>query len=162
MEEESFESESDDDEEFQVKPSKKKPTKATKKKAAKPPARPKRAAAPKKKIVEESEEEFIGDDDMSSDDEREMDINNPENLIKDETDRKYLDSLPELDREAILAERFDKAKEKQDMQKAMREAKYVVPPSIELLFLACLKQTDWVHFAYCLQTKRRRKSSCRQ
>ena len=67
----------------------------------------------------------MGDDDMSSDEEQELDINNTDALIQDEEDRKRLDALPELEREAILADRFDKLKEKQDMQKAMREAKYV-------------------------------------
>ena len=34
-----------------------------------------------------------------------------------------MDSLPELEREAILGERFEKLKEQYDMKKAMREAK---------------------------------------
>ena len=59
--------------------------------------------------------------------EEELDINNTEALIKNEEDRKYLDSLPELEREAILGERFDKLKEKQDMQRAIAEARYVGP-----------------------------------
>lgn len=29
-------------------------------------------------------------------------------LVQDDQDRKYLESLPELEREAILAERFEK------------------------------------------------------
>ena len=76
----------------------------------------------KKKIIDESEEIF-GDDDVSSDEEAELDVNNSEELIQNEEDRKYLDSLPELDREAILAERFEKLKDAQDMKKAIRDAK---------------------------------------
>ena len=66
------------------------------------------AAAAKKKVVESEDEDFL-DDDVSSDedDEPELDINNTQALIKDEEDRKYLDSLPELEREAILGERFE-------------------------------------------------------
>ena len=99
-----------------------------KKPAAKSPGRPRRAAASRKQIVVEEEEEIFGDDDISSEDdssdeEMELDENNTEALIKDEEDRKYLDSLPELEREAILGERFEKLKEQYDMKKAMREAK---------------------------------------
>jgi RNA polymerase-associated protein RTF1 len=90
-------------------------------------ARPKRAVAGKKKktVREDSEDEdLIGDDDVSSDeDEAELDIHNTEALIQDEEDRKILEALPELQREAVLAERFDKLKAAQDMKKAMREAK---------------------------------------
>jgi len=92
--------------------------------------RPKRGAASRKKIVEEPEdmeEDIFGDDDVSSDEEQELDINNTEALIRDDEDRKYLDSLPELEREAILGERFEKLKAEQDMKKAIREARYVSP-----------------------------------
>jgi RNA polymerase-associated protein RTF1 len=84
--------------------------------------RPKRRTAAKKVIVEEDEKIF-GDDDVSSDEERELDINNTEALIRDEDDRKYLDTLPELEREAILGERFEKLKNEQDLKKAIKEAK---------------------------------------
>ena len=87
---------------------------------AKKPSRPRRAAAAKKKAVVE---EDFGDDDISSDEEMELDENNTDALIKDEEDRKYLESLPELEREAILADRFEKAKAEQDMKKVLREAK---------------------------------------
>lgn len=90
-----------------------------------PKSRPKRKAAAKKPIVDDDD---IGEDEVSSDgeDEMELDINNTEALIRDEADRKHLDSLPELEREAILAERFEKLKAEQDMKKAIREARYVL------------------------------------
>jgi RNA polymerase-associated protein RTF1 len=44
-------------------------------------------------------------------------------LVKDEADRKYLDSLPEIEREAILAERFEQRKAELDMKQALRESK---------------------------------------
>jgi RNA polymerase-associated protein RTF1 len=86
----------------------------------------KRASSDTKKdtVKKKVDVEDFGDDDRSSDeDETEFDRNNSERLIKDEADRKYLASLPEFDREAILAERFEKLKAEQDMKKAMREAK---------------------------------------
>lgn len=84
--------------------------------------------------MEESEdEELVGDvdsdddDDDSSDEERELDMEtfDTQTLVKDDEDRKYLDSLPELEREAILGDRFEKLKAEQDMKKALRESKYV-------------------------------------
>jgi RNA polymerase-associated protein RTF1 len=44
-------------------------------------------------------------------------------LVKGAEDKKYLDSLPELERENILAERFEKLKSEADMKKALRENK---------------------------------------
>jgi len=44
-------------------------------------------------------------------------------LVTDGDDQKYLDSLTELERENILAERFEKRKQEADMQKALRENK---------------------------------------
>ena len=69
--------------------------------------------------VEESEDE------ESSDEEAEFDNEtfDPQKLVKDEEDQKYLDSLPELEREAILGERFEKRKADMDMKKALRDAK---------------------------------------
>lgn len=65
------------------------------------------------------------DDDESSDEEAELDFEtfDPSKLVKDEEDQKYLDSLPELEREAILGERFEKRKAEQDMKMALRDAK---------------------------------------
>jgi hypothetical protein len=66
--------------------------------------------------MEESEEE-------SSDEEMELDADDPQKLVRDDEDQKYLDSLPELEREAILAERFEKMKNEADMKRALRESK---------------------------------------
>ena len=65
------------------------------------------------------------DDEDSSDEERELDMEtfDTNTLVKDDEDRKYLDSLPELERENILGERFEQLKAKQDMKKALRESK---------------------------------------
>ena len=122
-------------------PEKPKPKAAAKKPAKKAPAKktPAKKPAPKKKKapepdsddMEESEEEdLVGDvdsddDDDSSDEERELDMEtfDTQTLVKDDADRKYLDSLPELEREAILGDRFEKLKAEQDMKKALRESK---------------------------------------
>jgi RNA polymerase-associated protein RTF1 len=63
--------------------------------------------------------------DESSEDEMELDMDNMDQnqLIKDEEDKKYLDSLPEIEREAILAERFEERKAQHDMKQALREEK---------------------------------------
>lgn len=128
-----------------------KPKKAEKKKPgpkpkakAKTPAKKeppkKRGRPPKKKPVEpepddmdeseEEEEEEEGlfgdkdvDDDESSDEELDMETFDTSRLVKDEADRKYLEKLPEFEREAILGERFEKLKADQDMKKALRESK---------------------------------------
>ena len=42
-------------------------------------------------------------------------------LIKDEEDRKMLDKMSELDREAIFADRFEQLKKEADMKKAQKE-----------------------------------------
>jgi len=65
------------------------------------------------------------DDDESSEEELDMDMENLDQsmLIKDEDDRKYLESLPEIEREAILAERFEQRKAEHDMRQALRESK---------------------------------------
>ena len=65
------------------------------------------------------------DDDSSSEEEFDIDMANLDQnqLIKDEEDRKYLESLPEIEREAILAERFEQRKNEHDMRKALREQK---------------------------------------
>ena len=64
-------------------------------------------------------------EESSSDEEREMDMEtlDPQSLVKDEKDQEYIDSLPEFQREAILAERFEKLKNEEDMKKALRESK---------------------------------------
>lgn len=79
--------------------------------------RPKKTA--KAKGVEEVDESD------SSDEERELDMEtlDPQSLVKDDEDQKYLDSLPEFEREAILGERFEKLKNEADMKKALRESR---------------------------------------
>ena len=72
--------------------------------------------------MEESEDD---DDDESSEEEMELDMEDTQQLVKDAEDQKYLDSLNEIEREAILAERFDKRKAELDMKRALRESKYV-------------------------------------
>ena len=42
-------------------------------------------------------------------------------LIEDEEDRKMLDKMSELDREAIFADRFEQLKKEADMKKAQKE-----------------------------------------
>lgn len=44
-------------------------------------------------------------------------------LYEDEEDRKRLEAMPEIEREAILAERFEKRKAELDMKAALRDAK---------------------------------------
>lgn len=65
------------------------------------------------------------DDDSSSEEEFDMDMENLDQnqLIKDEEDRKYLESLNQLEREAILADRFEQRKKEHDMKVALREQK---------------------------------------
>ena len=58
----------------------------------------------------------------SEEEEDEWDINtfDTQKLVMGEDDKKYLDALPELKREIILAERFDVMKRKKDMDRADR------------------------------------------
>ena len=81
---------------------------------------PKRKVETKEPAVEESEDEESSDDEEAEFDNETFD---PQKLVKDEEDQKYLDSLPELEREAILGERFEKRKADMDMKKALRDAK---------------------------------------
>ena len=62
----------------------------------------------------------------SDDEEAELDEMDMDKLVEDDEDQKYLDSLPEIEREAILAERFEKRKAEIDMKKALKESKYVI------------------------------------
>jgi RNA polymerase-associated protein RTF1 len=72
--------------------------------------------------MEESDDDG---DSSSSEEEVELDMEtlDQSHLIKDDEDRKYLDSLPEIEREAILAERFEQRKAELDMKQALRESK---------------------------------------
>ena len=89
----------------------------------KKPAPRRRAAA--KKSVPEPDDMEESDDDESSEEEFDMDMDNMDQnqLIKDEEDRKHLESLNDLEREAILGERFEQRKKEHDMKVALREAK---------------------------------------
>jgi RNA polymerase-associated protein RTF1 len=71
------------------------------------------------------EESDDGNSSSSSEDEMELDMESlhQSQLIKDDEDRKYLESLPEIEREAILAERFEQRKAELDMKQALRESK---------------------------------------
>ncbi|CAJ1949813.1 unnamed protein product [Cylindrotheca closterium] len=71
-------------------------------------------------VEEESEDEESSDEEEAEFDNETFD---PQKLVNDEEDQKYLDSLPELEREAILGERFEKRKADMDMKKALRDAK---------------------------------------
>jgi RNA polymerase-associated protein RTF1 len=86
-----------------------------------------RARTSQKKEVDDMEEssEDSSDDDFDSEEEQELDMEtfNYNRLIEDEADQKMLDSLPEIERESILAERFEKFKNAADMKKALRENK---------------------------------------
>lgn len=74
--------------------------------------------------MEESSEESSSEEEFSEDD-RELDMEtlNEKELIEDEADQKYLDSLPEIERESILAGRFEKLKAAADMKRALKEDK---------------------------------------
>lgn len=106
-----------------------------KKPAPKPRGRPKGSknkAPPKKTPGRAAKNKAAVVDDMdessSSEEERELDMEtfDTQALVENEEDQKYLDSLPEFEREAILGERFEKLKAAADMKKALRESKYVL------------------------------------
>ena len=58
-----------------------------------------------------------------SEEEQELDVEtfDATKLVRNDDDRKMLESLPELEREAILADRFEKLKNAADMKRALRE-----------------------------------------
>jgi hypothetical protein len=87
---------------------------------AKPLVRPRGLTGTKKPEPERDDEE-----ESDSEEEMEMDMEtlDQSQLIKGEEDRNYLDSLPEIEREAILAERFEQRKAEHDMRQALRESK---------------------------------------
>lgn len=76
-------------------------------------------------VEDEEEDEDSDDDSDEEEDNKELDMEtlDENQLIRDEADKKYLDSLPEVERESILAERFEKLKEAEDMKRALRENK---------------------------------------
>ena len=71
----------------------------------------------------EADDDMEESEDESSDEELELEDGDLQSLVKDDTDQKYLNSLPEIEREAILGERFEKRKAEVDMKRALREAK---------------------------------------
>ena len=83
--------------------------------------RPRRAAAQKKKPEPASDDAM--EESSSDEEEAELDEMDTAKLIKDAEDQKQLDALPEIEREAILAERFEKLKAEREMKKAMKEIK---------------------------------------
>ena len=90
------------------------------------PSRITRGTAPAE-TNEESEEDDMEEssDDDESEEEKELDFEtlDEKQLIKNEADRELLDSLPEVERESILAERFEELKAAQDMKRALRDNK---------------------------------------
>jgi RNA polymerase-associated protein RTF1 len=97
--------------------------------APKPRGRPKGKTAPKKTPARAAKKKAQDDmDESSSEEELELDMEtfDTQALVESEEDKKYLDSLPEFEREAILGERFEKLKAAADMKKALRESKYVM------------------------------------
>mmetsp|Transcript_1491 Transcript_1491/g.3108 ORF Transcript_1491/g.3108 Transcript_1491/m.3108 type:complete len:996 (-) Transcript_1491:76-3063(-) len=100
----------DDDDDDEPEPEKKKPA-------------PRGRAAAKKATPEP--DDMDESDYSSSEEEFDMDMENLDQnqLIKDEEDRKHLESLSEFDREAILAQRFEQRKKEHDMKVALRETK---------------------------------------
>mmetsp|Transcript_17875 Transcript_17875/g.20356 ORF Transcript_17875/g.20356 Transcript_17875/m.20356 type:complete len:974 (-) Transcript_17875:2886-5807(-) len=68
---------------------------------------------------DESSEEESSDSEEEA--ELDMDKLDQKDLVEDEADRKYLESLPEIERESILGQRFEKRKADMDMQKVLRE-----------------------------------------
>lgn len=86
----------------------------------KAPIRPRGRAATKKP---EPEKDDMEESDSEEEMEMDMDTLDQSQLVKGDEDRKYLDSLPEIEREAILAERFEQRKAEHDMRQALRESK---------------------------------------
>ena len=119
------EEEEDDDEEEEDFDDDDEPTPPPKKQAASKVSRRPPSTRGKALRKPESEPEDMEDseEDESSDEEMELDTDDPQKLVKGEEDQKYLDSLPELEREAILADRFEKMKNEADMKRALRESK---------------------------------------
>jgi len=136
-EESDMDESSEDDEEEEVK----KPTAAS---AAKPPifddsdesepepapkrrGRPPRAAATRASARAKTAKKVMSSDSDSDSSEEELELDfetfDTQKLVQNDDDKKYLDSLPELEREAILAERFDELKKQADIKKALRENK---------------------------------------
>jgi len=89
--------------------------------------RPPRAAATRASARAKTAKKVMSSDSDSDSSEEELELDfetfDTQKLVQNEDDKKYLDSLPELEREAILAERFDELKKQADIKKALRENK---------------------------------------
>jgi len=70
----------------------------------------------------EEGEEDDSDDDESSEEEFDMGMD-PSDLVKDEKERKWLDSLTELEREDFLNKKFEERKAKAEMKRALKTSK---------------------------------------
>jgi len=79
----------------------------------------------------DDEEENIGDDEIDDDDddadevieELDMETFDTARLVRDDADRRRLEAMPEFEREAELAERFDRLKNELDMKRALQQDK---------------------------------------
>ena len=89
--------------------------------------RPPRAAATRTSARAKAARKVMSSDSDSDSSEEELELDfetfDTQKLVQNDDDKKYLDSLPELEREAILAERFDEIKKQADIKKALRENK---------------------------------------
>lgn len=89
--------------------------------------RPPRAAATRASARAKTAKKVMSSDSESDSSEEELELDfetfDTQKLVQNDDDKKYLDSLPELEREAILAERFDELKKQADIKKALRENK---------------------------------------
>ena len=87
------------------------------------PELPTRSTRSTKKIIDKGSSDSESSSSSEEEQEWDMETFDTQKLVQNETDKEYLDSLPELEREAILAERFEKLKSEADMKKALRENK---------------------------------------
>jgi len=104
------------------------------------PAPPAAAPAPAEDDMEESsedeDEDNVGDDDVDDDDdddddddvdeeieELDMETFDTAKLVRDDADRKRLEAMPEFEREAELADRFEKLRNELDMKRALQQDK---------------------------------------
>jgi len=117
-EEEADDMEIDSDEEEEEKP-------APKRKAPPPPPKKDPSEDEADDMEESSSEDEAGSSSSESEEERELDMEtfDTQKLVEDEEDQKMLDALPEIQREAILGERFEKLKNADDMKRALRVSK---------------------------------------
>ena len=83
-------------------------------------------AKEEEEFVDEDENEGYEDEEEEEDDNLEdIDLDNFDQsiLVKDKADQEYLDSLNEMEREKILADRFEEKKREIALRKALNESK---------------------------------------